>query len=72
MGEYIKMLRVDHWIKNLFILPGSLLGMLIFEINLDFTTGLHIILALVASSFIASANYLINEWLIEVYQFALF
>ena len=57
------MLRIDHWIKNLFILPGSLLAILIFDIKLSVDYSVDIFLALLSSSLIASANYLINEWL---------
>ena len=63
MKDYVKMLRIDHWIKNLFILPGFLLGYLIFDLGFEIKYFTNLLIALIASSLIASANYLINEWL---------
>ena len=63
MKNYVKMLRIDHWIKNLFILPGFLLGYLIFDLGFELKCLINLLIALLASSLIASANYLINEWL---------
>ena len=63
MIDYIKMIRIDHWIKNLFIFPGVLLAFLIFDIDANIIYLQPISLAFIASSLIASSNYLINEWL---------
>lgn len=61
--DYIRIARLDHWIKNLFILPGVFSAMVITKSKWeDFNLGL-VILALLATSFVASANYVINEWL---------
>jgi 4-hydroxybenzoate polyprenyltransferase len=63
--DYIKLARPDHWIKQLFILPGVVLALVIVYPSPH--TGTHLILkiahALIATSLIASANYVINEWL---------
>lgn len=61
---YIRIARPDHWIKQLFILPGVLLATLIGGVTLDLPAMmLEIALALVATSLVASSNYVINEWL---------
>jgi 4-hydroxybenzoate polyprenyltransferase len=59
--DYFRIARFDHWIKQLFILPGVFFaGALTGEIIQNF---IQIILAFFSTSFIASANYVINEWL---------
>ena len=63
MQKYIKIMRLDHWIKQLFILPGFVAA--IFLTHTQFTAGvfLKLFLGFFATCFIASANYVINEWL---------
>ena len=60
--NYFKMMSFDHWIKNIFVFPGVLLAILYLE-TIDLSILLDIFLSFSASCFIASANYLINEWL---------
>lgn len=58
--SYIKIARPDHWIKQLFILPGIWLA----AVLTDTQPGIfRILVCLLATSFAASANYVINEWL---------
>ena len=63
MKNYIKIARPDHWVKNAFILPGVIIGILLtnFTFTSDFV--LKLIVGFMATCFIASANYVINEWL---------
>ena len=63
MKGYISILRFDHWIKNIFVLPGALIALIIFNKDLSSNILLSIAAATLAASFIASANYAINEWL---------
>ena len=68
MKSYLKIARFDHWIKQLFILPGSVFALLLLKQNNVVTidagiTLLNIALCFVSTCFIASANYVINEWL---------
>lgn len=61
--DYIRIARIDHWIKQLFIFPGMVFAFFLVD-GVSVTERLaDIILAFVATSFIASANYVINEWL---------
>lgn len=61
---YLKIARPDHWIKQLFILPGVALALLLADERPDpLGAAVRVGLALVATSLIASANYVINEWL---------
>jgi 4-hydroxybenzoate polyprenyltransferase len=63
MINYIKMMRLDHWIKNTFIVPGAILAVLVSDVNITSNFFFDLALAFIASSLIASANYTINEWL---------
>ena len=63
MNSYISILRFDHWIKNIFVLPGAIVALVIFNTDLSIGLMLNIFAATLAASFIASANYAINEWL---------
>ena len=66
MKQYIKVMRLDHWIKQVFILPGC-----VFAISLTNqfdAAALHlyvrkIAIGVLATCLIASANYVINEYL---------
>lgn len=60
--EYLKIARFDHWFKNVFMLPGTALA-IIFT-NISFTDAmLPTLIGILSVCFIASANYVINEWL---------
>lgn len=63
MKNYIKIARPDHWIKNLFIIPGMIVAFLIFGTNITPTLGFRFIVGMIATCLISSANYVINEWL---------
>ncbi|MDR1797895.1 MAG: UbiA prenyltransferase family protein [Clostridiales Family XIII bacterium] len=62
-SDYLHLARFDHWIKQLFILPGMGFAIVLVD-SLD-ARGIVVRFALgfVATCLIASANYIINEWL---------
>lgn len=60
--DYIRIARPDHWVKNIFMLPGVVFAVIL--------TGMPIVerlpalvLGFVSLCLIASANYVINEYL---------
>lgn len=63
--NYLKIARLDHWIKQLFIAPGIVFAIFLLEYKVIDTMSLilNITWGFLATSFIASANYIINEWL---------
>jgi len=64
LRDYLRIARPDHWIKNLFILPGVLAAALLAKEPWTWSElVLKVAMAFVATSFVASANYVINEWL---------
>ncbi len=64
MNTYIRIMRLDHWVKQLFVLPGIVLALFLTE-TLAFSFDLlrEFIIGFIATSIVASANYVINEWL---------
>lgn len=65
MKKYIRIMRLDHWIKQLFIIPGIIGGVVLLKENnvLSVQIILNFVLAFFSTCFIASSNYTINEWL---------
>ena len=63
MRKYLQLLRLDHWIKQMFILPGFVCALLLTKTRISNVLLLHLVIAFLATSMIASANYIINEWL---------
>jgi len=61
LKSYLKIARFDHWIKQLFILPGVWLAWVMTRDGDNSLLG--VLLGLIATSLAASANYVINEWL---------
>lgn len=63
MKDYIKIARPEHWVKNFFVLPGTALAMLLITNTISGELLFRVLVGLLATCFIASANYVINEWL---------
>ena len=63
-NSYIKIARLDHWIKELFIFPGVIIAIFLTNENIyNINFLLKIIFGILGTCFIASANYVINEYL---------
>ena len=60
--DYIAIARPDHWTKNLFMLPGLFLGMLVSHKSVA-QIWWPLLIGFAATCLISSANYTINEWL---------
>jgi decaprenyl-phosphate phosphoribosyltransferase len=60
---YIYITRPDHWFKNVFMFPGIIMGLYYSNFRLEKTSLLILIAGIFATCLIASANYVINEWL---------
>ena len=63
MKKYIKIMRLDHWIKQFFILPGFVCAIYLGKYSYSWKLILDLVIGLLATSLIASANYVINEYL---------
>lgn len=70
MNKYLKILRLDHWIKQMFIVPGAIFAYVVcskfgyFDDSFGVLNSIsNFSIALLSTCSIASANYAINEWL---------
>lgn len=61
-GNYLKMARLDHMTKHVFILPGLVLAYALRTPSLQ-DAWWAILLGFASAVLIASSNYIINEWL---------
>ena len=63
LRDYAAIARPDHWFKNVFMLPGAALAWVLMKPQPAEQMLLALVLAVIATCLIASANYTINEWL---------
>ena len=59
---YMKMMRVDHWCKNVFVLPGIIIAARLTDTPFA-QFAFPLFLGLASVCLITSANYVLNEWL---------
>lgn len=62
LNAYLSIARLDHWFKNVFMIPGVLFGILLSG-HLPAAWGVRLIVGIFSTCLISSANYVINEWL---------
>ncbi len=63
LKDYISIARPDHWFKNIFMVPGMLFAILYFKVPFTLELLGMLVMGVLSTCFIASANYVINEWL---------
>lgn len=61
--DYVAIARPDNWVKNIFMAPGVLFALAVFDTPFDLNLISKIFIGLIATCLIASANYVINEYL---------
>lgn len=62
IADLVAIARPDHWFKNVLMLPGAALA-LVLSGNYALSTFWVLLLGIVSTCLVASANYTINEWL---------
>ncbi len=65
---YIKIARLDHWFKNVFMVPGILVAMYIDPSVIGFKLVWPILIGFIAAGLVASSNYVLNEILDAEYD----
>jgi decaprenyl-phosphate phosphoribosyltransferase len=63
LREHIKVMRLDYWIKNIFLAPGIILAYGLYGIEITNSKIGNIAIGLICTVLIASSNYVINELL---------
>jgi decaprenyl-phosphate phosphoribosyltransferase len=58
---HIEIARVDHWVKNVFVLPGMVVALSVDRARLEAWSWAHFALGALAICLIASSNYVLNE-----------
>jgi decaprenyl-phosphate phosphoribosyltransferase len=65
---YVQIARTDHWFKNVFMFPGTVLAFLFIRPGFDAGAAIRLVVGFLAVCLIASANYVINEILDAPYD----
>ncbi|RZL31220.1 MAG: prenyltransferase [Pedobacter sp.] len=63
LKEYIAIARPDNWVKNFFMVPGMLFALSVFHTPFNVQLVTKIIFGVASICLVASANYVINEYL---------
>jgi len=58
---HLQIARIDHWFKNVFVLPGIIAAIGVDASRLDAGLLLRIVIGLASVCLVASSNYVINE-----------
>jgi len=58
---HIEICRFDHWIKNIFILPGLLIASSVYPQAIDLHFMINVLIGFLSAGLVASSNYVVNE-----------
>src|ERR1700745_3976 len=68
LSGHFKIMRIDHWVKNLFIFPGLLVALTVAPMQAASGLIAELLLGMLAIGLVASSNYVINEVLDAPYD----
>lgn len=61
LAAHAQIMRADHWVKNVFVLPGVAIALSMAPKLATRQTCLNVIIGIVATCLVSSSNYVINE-----------
>jgi decaprenyl-phosphate phosphoribosyltransferase len=61
MTGYWRIMRIDHWIKNVFVLPGVFIALTVVPERISISLIPVLLLGFLSIGLIASSNYVLNE-----------
>ena len=61
LAGYIRLARIDHWVKNVFVLPGFLVALSIDSGRFGLLSPWYVLLGFLAICLVTSSNYVLNE-----------
>ena len=61
LSGHLQIMRADHWVKNVFVLPGIVVALMFDGSPLTVALGLNIVFGLACICLIVSSNYVLNE-----------
>lgn len=61
LWAHVQIARLDHWIKNVFVLPGVVVALSLDPVAMDLAMLARLLLGLLAVCLVSSSNYVINE-----------
>jgi 4-hydroxybenzoate polyprenyltransferase len=61
LAGHLRIARVDHWVKNVFVLPGIVVALSIDRLALAALDPMTLLIGLLAVCLVTSSNYVINE-----------
>lgn len=61
LWAHVQIARLDHWIKNIFVLPGVVVALSLDPVATDWAFVTRLLLGLLAVCLVSSSNYVINE-----------
>jgi decaprenyl-phosphate phosphoribosyltransferase len=61
LWAHVQIARFDHWIKNVFVLPGVVVALSLDPQPMDWAFAVRLLIGLLAVCLVSSSNYVINE-----------
>ena len=61
LSGHFQIARIDHWVKNIFVLPGIVTALSLNQVPITPTLLIHVVGGLLSVCLVTSSNYVINE-----------
>ena len=68
LAGHLRIARLDHWVKNVFVLPGIVVARTVDPVAVDSAPLIQLVFGMIAVGLVASSNYVLNELLDAPYD----